>query len=92
MFHIYCASEKIMKSGQLSTQIFDQGARKSDESWGLRSILKVIRPTETGKKSANIAKQDPGRARQKSHARAGRTFSQPRTILFCRSLYMSMIQ
>ena len=31
------------------------------------------------KKFANLAKQDPGRARQKSQARAGTNFSQPRT-------------
>ena len=31
------------------------------------------------KKCVNLTKQDPGRARQKSQARAGRNFSQPRT-------------
>ena len=31
------------------------------------------------KKCANLTKQDPGRARQKSQARAGINFSQPRT-------------
>ena len=36
----------------------------------------------TRKRFVNLAKQDPGRARQKSEARAGRNFSQPRTSLF----------
>ena len=39
--------------------------------------LYVQRPA---KKCANLTKQDPGRVRQKSQARAGRHFSQPRTI------------
>ena len=34
----------------------------------------------SAKKSANLAKQDPGRPRQKSQTIVGRKFSRPRTI------------
>ena len=43
--------------------------------WTIQSWEKVF---------ANLAKQHPGRARQKSEARAGRNFSQPRTKTFSR--------
>ena len=41
-------------------------------------VLGIQRPA---KKYTNLAKQDPGRARQKSQIRAGRNFSQPRGVL-----------
>ena len=57
--------------------------RRINFSWAWKDVLQ--RPS---KKCANIGEQDPGIAWEKSQARAGRNFSQPRTIyLISRSVY-----
>ena len=57
--------------------------RRFNFSWDWKDVLQ--RPS---KKCANIGEQDPGIAWEKSQARAGRNFSQPRTIyLISRSVY-----